>query len=394
VRRWYTLPVLGVLTTAVALAAATPSVAVPGDLAVPENAREARITVTLSEPQAEPFRLAWTTGSAAGLIADAPAALPGRDYVEAGGTLEFPPGETRREVAVTVLDDAVDDPSGFLAVWFGEQRPGPGRTVTLLRTLDDEPTPPASVSDLSVDEDAGEAVVLVTRPGVSLLGAAVYDWRTMAGTAGAGADFGARRSNMAIYYAKEAAEVRIPIADDRLAEPDERFQVQLAPATQLPSPWGWFPGPVADDVATVTIVDDDAAPVSMGVTPLRGIVRARGRRLTGATRIPAGSRVDARGGAARITFADGDIASWATIAGGAVRLRAPSVLALVSRRVTVRGQHGLRVRGRTVAARALSRARFTLAETKRGTRVQVHRGRVTARGTVLGAGDARVFGRR
>lgn len=385
---------LGALTTAVALAAATPSVAVPSDVAVAENAREARIAVTLSEPQAEPLRLAWTTGSAADLIADAPSALPGRDYVEAAGTLEFPPGETRREVAVTVLDDAVDDPSGFLAVWFGEQRAGPGRTVTVLRILDDEPTPAASVADVRVDEGAGEVVVPVTRPGVSFVGHAVHDWRTLAATADAGPDFGARDGSVAIGYGKDRAEVRIPIADDAVPEQDERFHVQLSPATELASPWGSFSGEVADGVATVTIADDDERAAVMGVTPLRGTVRARGRRLTGATRIAAGSRVDARGGAARITFVAGDIASWATIAGGAVRLRAPSVLALVSRRVTVRGQHGLRVRGRTVAVRSLSRARFVLTETKRGTRVQVRRGRVTARGTVLAAGDARVFGRR
>jgi hypothetical protein len=386
--------VLGVLTTAVALAAAAPSVAVPGHLAVPESAGQARIAVTLSEPQAQPFSVPWSTGPAAGMIADAPAAQPGRDYVEAGGTLEFAPGETRREVTVTVLDDAVDDHSGFLAVRFGDPQPGPGGTVTLVQIVDDEPTPPASVSDVRVAEGAGEAVVPVTRPGVSLTGHAVYDWRTLAGTAEAGADFGARAGRVTIAYGKDSAEVRIPIADDGRPEPDERFHVRLAPATELPSPWGWFPGEVADEVATVTIADDDEAPAVMTVTPVRGIVRVRGRRLTGPANVAAGAKVDARRGTASILFVDGDVASWAAISGGAVRLRAANALALVSRRVAVRGRHGLRVRGATVTARAAGIARFALAETRRGTRVAVRRGRVRARGAVLRAGDARVFRRR
>src|SRR4051794_5662291 len=119
-----------------AAATAAPGFTVPSNVEVAESAGEARVTVALSEPSDQRVDVSWRTGPPVRL-ADAPSAVPGRDYVEAGGTLEFAPGETRRELAVTILDDAVNDASGYLAITYGGD-PYTGPT-TLLQILDDEP---------------------------------------------------------------------------------------------------------------------------------------------------------------------------------------------------------------------------------------------------------------
>ena len=55
-----------------------------------------------------------------------------------------------------VLDDAVDDPSGFLAVELHDPQGAElGRSFTLVQLLDDEPTPPASLGDIQVVEGQG-----------------------------------------------------------------------------------------------------------------------------------------------------------------------------------------------------------------------------------------------
>ena len=375
------LTVLAVALGVPATASAAPVVTVPGELTVAETAGEARIAVTLSEAPEQPFDVRWRTGPPVRL-ADAPSAVRGRDYVEVGGTLHFAPGETRRELAITILDDAVDDPSGYLDIAFGEEDPF-GGPRTLLKILDDEPTPPASVADVRVSERAGEAVVAVTRPAVSLIGDAMYDWRVR----------GVPRSGGRVGFgtADTAAELRVPIADDIRPEPDERLEVVLSPAAELPSPWGFFPGPVADGLATVTVVDDDRRRIVVSATPLRGRVRLGGRRIGAATEIPRGGRVDARRGAVRIAVdVRGRRTREATIAGGAVRLRDARTLALASRSLRVVSARALRVAGRTVTVRAATPdARWTMTETPRGTRVRVLRGAVRAGGARVRAGRMR-----
>ena len=218
--------VLGVPATA----SAGPLPTVPSDVRVAEAAGEARIAVTLSEPSEQPVDVSWRTGPPV-LLADAPSAVPGRDFVNASGTLHFAPGETRGELSVVILDDAVDDPSGYVEIAYGDDPLRGART--LLQILDDESTPAASVADVRVEETAGEAVVPVTRPAISLVGSAMYDWRIRGVTRPGGlVGFGTGET---------AAELKVPIVDDLRPEPDERLEIVLAPAAALPSPWGLLP---------------------------------------------------------------------------------------------------------------------------------------------------------
>jgi hypothetical protein len=114
--------------------------------------------------------------------------------------------------------------------------------------------------------------------------------------------------------------------------------------------------------------------------------------VTATTPLPLGRRVDARRGTARIVVA-GRVPRSATVTRGAVRLHDAATLALASRSLRVLSAHRMRIAGRHVTVRAArANARWTMTETRQGTRVRVLRGAVRAGGARLRAGGTSVFG--
>ena len=391
----WTVLTAALLLAAPASAAAEPAASLPVEVTVSESAGTARIPVTLSEPAPGRVAVSWRTVRS--MIQDAPLASAGEDYVEGSGTLEFAAGDTSKELAVTVLDDAVDDSSPYLAVELYDPQGatlGPQRSVTFAID-DDEPTPPASLGDLVVREDAREALVPVTRPAISLLGHAAYLWTPRPGTARAPQDFAATIGHGGIAYGGLGTVARVAIADDDRDEPDETFELELAPDPGAMRPFSIiFAGPVADAVATVTITDDDPAP-AVRVRRISGRVRVAAGRLRGSAPLARGGRVDARRGAARITVARrGKVLRAATIAGGRVRLTPTDDLRLASSRLLVASTGDVGVQARAVRVDAVTpRARWIVRERGAGTQVRVLAGRVRAGAAVLRSGPPRLFRR-
>jgi Calx-beta domain len=388
---------LALMLAAPATAAAAPTASAPSSTTVAEDAGKATVTVTLSEPAGTTVRIPWRTASAAAYIADAPLATAGKEYTASTGELQFAPGATKRTLSVPILDDTVDDGSPFFAVEFHDAvGAGLESTRALVEIADDDPTPPASVADVQVVEGQGSALVPVTRPAVSLLGHAAYAFAPVPESARAGEDFAGALGRMSIAYGRLDAVARIPIVDDARHEETETFQVQLSPDTGPLRPLsGLFPGPVANSLATVTVADDDPVkppPAIVTVSRVSGTVKLRGRALTKAARALKNAKVNATGGSARlvVTRAGRTIRS-ATVSGGAVRVLSSSALALAGPKVTIRST-GVSLRGdEVVTAPATAGARWTLEEIRRGTRVRVRRGRVSAGGRTLRAGGARTF---
>ncbi|HET8951787.1 MAG TPA: Calx-beta domain-containing protein [Solirubrobacteraceae bacterium] len=387
------------LLAAPATVAAAPVPSVPPSVAVSEAAGAVTIPVTLSEAPAQPRSVSWRTVPAAKYIADGAACGPGEDFVEAAGTVVFAPGETQRALTVQVLDDEVDERGCDVVVELDEPAPLPGsHPHTWLSISDDDATPPASIADVRVGEAAGAVVVPVTRPAISRLGHARYLWRTRPLTATAPDDFTAQEGIVAIGYERDAAEVRIPIADDAIREPDERFEIVLEadPGPFDPFSLG-FAGPVLDGLGTVTLADDepgDPARTFASVARLRGRVRLDGRRLGPPAEVPPRGRIDARRGAARIAVTrDGTVLREAAVTGGAVRLIDLRTLRLITRALRIEATRGMRIRGGHATVRAAApSARWTMAETARGTRVRVRSGGVRANGALLRSGATRLFG--
>ena len=73
------------------------------------------VPVTLSVPSARTVTVDWSTIVASGLTGQAAA---GTDYVAAGGTVTFQPGETTATATVTVIGDTVAEPNELIVVSF------------------------------------------------------------------------------------------------------------------------------------------------------------------------------------------------------------------------------------------------------------------------------------
>ena len=108
-----------------------------------------------------------------------------------------------------------------------------------------------SIADVSVDENAGEAIIEIAASAGNARTMSVRA-QTVSGTAVAGEDFAGRDVVATIAPGATAAEMRIPIVDDEIDEDDlESFTVTLSEPMEAVS--GGSDG-------TVAIADDDDAP--------------------------------------------------------------------------------------------------------------------------------------
>ncbi|MCL6275287.1 right-handed parallel beta-helix repeat-containing protein [Muricauda sp. 2012CJ35-5] len=90
------------------------------------------------------------------------------------------------------------------------------------------PGPTMTISDVSVDEDAGNAVFTVTHTGASASGAFTVNYQTADGTATAGSDYTSSTGTLNFNGTVGDTEITtVPITDDAVIEGDETFTVQF-----------------------------------------------------------------------------------------------------------------------------------------------------------------------
>jgi ELWxxDGT repeat protein len=133
----------------------------------------------------------------------------------------------------------------------------PAHRITVAITDNDSP-PVLNVADVSVNENAGNAVVTVTPSNASATGFSVT-WQTVAsGTATAVSDYTAVAATVLSWVANDASAktVSIPIINDTLDEDNETFPVRFNGASNCSI--AGASGGVRD--ITVTIIDDDPPP--------------------------------------------------------------------------------------------------------------------------------------
>ena len=106
------------------------------------------------------------------------------------------------------------------------------------------------MSDVSVNEDAGTARVLVTQSDISAQTVTV-DYATSNGTATAGADYTAASGTLTFSPGQTTKFIDVSITNDDLNESDETFTVTISNAVNAT---------IADATATGTILNDDAVP--------------------------------------------------------------------------------------------------------------------------------------
>lgn len=192
-----------------------------------------RFTVTLSEAATETVRVTFATANGS--------AVAGQDYTARSGTLTFAPGETRRDVNITILGDLTAEADERFDVELGSVT-GPAlldpdrRAASGVIVNDDAETRPS----LRFVRDAAESVELDTgQRGMSFtveltaspLTAVRATVATANGSARAGEDYLAREVMLSFQPGQTRRDFVVTILGDTLVEGVERFYVEILAVT-------------------------------------------------------------------------------------------------------------------------------------------------------------------
>jgi uncharacterized repeat protein (TIGR02543 family) len=214
---------------------------------VNENAGMATITVTKTGAT----ELSATVGYG---TSDGTATQPG-DYTQTSGTLTFLPNETSKTFDVPINNDGSFEGSENFSVGLssptGSTLGSPSSATVTINDDDALPLVQFSASNFNVNEGDGTVTVTVTKTGSTLVPATV-NYGTSDGSATQPADY-TQTSGMLTFLPNDTSKTfTVPIASDNTYEGDEQFTVTLS------TPVGASLG--SPNPATVTIVEDDAAP--------------------------------------------------------------------------------------------------------------------------------------
>jgi hypothetical protein len=193
-------------------------------------------------------------------------ATAGTDYTAADGTLTWAAGD-RGDKTFTVPISWDGRAEGTESVSVTLTNPGGGadagpNSAAVIRIGDDGASGPIALGANAYrgGEADGVLTVDVTRSGGSLGGPVSVDYATSDGTATAGADYEAAAGTLTFAPGEASKSLTVHVTSDAAHEGDETLQLKLSNAgggASLGSPAG----------ATVTIADDDAAPVSADPPP-------------------------------------------------------------------------------------------------------------------------------
>jgi uncharacterized delta-60 repeat protein/uncharacterized repeat protein (TIGR01451 family) len=187
-------------------------------------------------------------------------ATAGLDYVAAGGTVVFQPGEIFKNVNVPIIDDTLAEGNETLSLHL--LNAGAGATITgadaTLVIVDNDFAPGQFrflTNNFGVEETNGSVSVAIQRINGSS-GSASVRLRTSDGTASNILDYTATDRVVNFSDGETIKFVSIPILDDAIFESDEYFNLTLS----QPSPGTSIINPDA----VVTIIDDEFGPSYVG----------------------------------------------------------------------------------------------------------------------------------
>jgi Ca2+-binding RTX toxin-like protein len=203
-------------------------------------------TVTLSAASSAPVTVDYAVLAGT--------ATAGTDFTAGGGTLSFAPGETARTISVPVKADRLIESNETFTVQLSNPV---GATLAAAKgtgTIQNDDNAELSIAGLQVVEGNGgsqEAVLTVTLSSGATQ-AVTVDFATADGTAAAGSDYTAASGILTFAPGETSQQVKIPVADDTLAESDETFTIALSGAQNAA---------ISDTQgsATVTLANDDAS---------------------------------------------------------------------------------------------------------------------------------------
>ncbi len=180
--------------------------------------------VTLNRPHpAETVRVRYATFDGS--------AIANVDYVPASGTLDFPPGETSREVLVRLIHDEEEELSETFYIELSAPQHAELADEIATGTIQDDDTPPRVhlTPAVTVQEDESPARFDVALSRAPLQGdEVVVGFIVHDETATKSQDYQVQTESPLRFKSGETTKsIEVEILDDALAEPEETFRVQL-----------------------------------------------------------------------------------------------------------------------------------------------------------------------
>ncbi|WP_165831366.1 Calx-beta domain-containing protein [Abyssibacter profundi] len=187
--------------------------------------------------------------------ADGSASQAAGDYESVATRVSFAPGETRKQVAVPVRGDRLNESDETLALTLGSASNATLATTSVTGTIvNDDPLPALSIGDTTLAEgDSGNTQAQFTVQLSAASGREVQvSYQTSDDSASASAgDYVSSSGTLALAPGETSATVTVPVSGDLLDEADERFVVTLSAPVRAT---------LADAEAVGLIEDDDRMP--------------------------------------------------------------------------------------------------------------------------------------
>ncbi len=179
----------------------------------------------------------------------------GNDYQSTTTTLTFAPGQTSQQVTVLVNGDATFEANETFFVNLSAAVNAVVVDAQAQATIaNDDAQPTLSINDRTVSENVGNAVFTVTLSSPSDQTVTVA-FATADNSAMAGSDYQSTSGSLTFMPGETTKSVTVPVVNDSLDEPDERFVVNLLGAISA----------VASDPQGVgTILANDSSPFAVG----------------------------------------------------------------------------------------------------------------------------------
>lgn len=201
-------------------------------------------------------------------------ATAGADYETSTGTLVFNPGQTTKQIDVTVSPDVVAESDETFTVELSAPLNANIVAATGLGTItDDDEGPKIAVDDPTVTEGAGGTTALTFTVSMDPASLAVVtvDYATTDGTATAGSDYTATSNTLTFAPGDITETVTVDVAGDTGYEPDETLMLALS------NPVGGV-SKIIDAQGTGTITNDDKGPtaLTLKVVKKKTTIQAKG----------------------------------------------------------------------------------------------------------------------
>ena len=220
------------------------------DVTVTESAGNAVFTVTLTGNIQDVLTVDYSTSNGT--------AIAGSDYTTTSGTVTFPAGSltgTTKTISVPILNDVIAEPTETFNVNLSNILSTGSATISDnlgIGTITDNDASSVAINDVTVAENAGNAVFTVTLTG-NIQDALTVDFATSNGTALAGSDYTTTTGTLTFPSSSISGAtltITVPIINDNITEPTETFNVTLSNIVSTGS------ASISDALGIGTITDD------------------------------------------------------------------------------------------------------------------------------------------